>query len=269
MRGVELPASLFQDDDYTQSLSSLVGPVEELTRTLEKVIVPRRRLGRRGGFTTGTRLDLRGAMAFEADPRRGPRCWERTRAPNRRSAAFLLLVDLSGSMRGEKVKRAVDTVVVFIETLTRLSVPFAVYGFQDELIPVADFGEPFGEPLRERVRSLPLEVSSSRPGGHNQARYNDDGPCLSEAAAELMKRPEEDLYLFVLSDGHPEGRRSSAEDLRTAVDSVSGAGVSLVGLGVGEGTEHVTEYYPTSRASIPLESLPSVVGELISSGLQA
>ena len=69
--------------------------------------------------------------------------------------------------------------------------------------------------------------------------------------------------LVVLSDGRPSGRRSNAADLVSAVADVSRGGLSLIGIGVGPGTDHVAEYYPRAIASVPLTDLPARVGAVL------
>jgi cobalamin biosynthesis protein CobT len=230
------------------------------------VLQRRQRLGRRAGYVTGQRIDLRRAMAFVGSPRKPLNLWVRPSMPDRRSAAFLLLVDLSGSMRGPKIEHAMRGAVLFAETLARLQIPMSVWGFQDELVPAIGFGQAFDDDARGRLRSLAHEVSGSRPGGHNRPAFNDDGPCLREAAAHLLDRSEDDRVLVVLSDGHPEGRRSSARDLHHAVSTLAPL-LSLVGIGLGPGTEHVSDYYPRALASVSLEALPTALGGVLRQSL--
>jgi Mg-chelatase subunit ChlD len=251
---VDLQAPLARDP--------LQNEIDRCVAALEEALVPRRRLGVRAGYASGTRLDLRRAMAHVADRRRPIDFWTRTSAPTRRSAAFLLLVDLSGSMRGDKIKGAISGARLFAETLTRLGIPFSIAGFQDRVIEVLPFGAPFDDAAREALKDLRLEVAGKRPGGNNNPLYNDDGPCLGEAAEALLRRGEDDRVLLVLSDGRPEGSRSTADDLTRAVARLSKE-LSLVGLGIGPGTEHVRDFYPHHLASIPLESLPRRIGDVL------
>src|SRR5205807_1558273 len=112
---------------------------------------------------------------------------------------------------------------------------------------------------------MPHEVAGDRHLGNNEFRYNDDGPCLEEAAQNLLRRGETDRLLVVLSDGRPEGQRSTEADLRRAVAALREppARLKLVGIGVGSNTDHVTEYYPESIANVPLEQLAEQIGGLL------
>lgn len=250
---------------YEKALEQLGGQVDDLARHLEEILRPRQRLGSRVGYPSGSRVSLPRLMQFEADPRRWGELWYRKSLPDRRDAAILLLVDLSGSMSGGKDHAALLGTVLLAETLSRLAVPFAVYGFQDELIPFVELGDPLDGAARAAIGAMPLEVVGRRPGGHNTPSFNDDGPCLREAAEHLLGRREADRVLVAISDGLPEGRRSTTDDLRRVVAALSRppAEVELVGVGLGPQTGHVTGLYPRSRANVPVERLAEEIGGVI------
>jgi hypothetical protein len=262
--GTKLPEA------YIKAHHDVANQIERLVKELEEVLRPRRRLSDRAGFPSGKRLDLRRAMAFAADPRRHDKLWRRPTIPRRRDTTFLLLVDLSGSMRGEKTPAAIAGTVLLSEALERLAVPYAVYGFQDVLIPFVDFMEGLNPVTRHAIGSMGEEIAGTRPGGNNQPLYNDDGPCLAEAANLLLDQPGREHVLIVVSDGIPEGRRSQPDDLHTAVREANRvSGLRLVGIGLGPGTEHVKTYYPESIASVPVDRLADEIGLLLRQALLA
>jgi hypothetical protein len=231
--------------------------------------VPPRPVRWSSGYRSGTVLDLDRVMRASATGRDADRIWARRRAEHPALAA-LLLVDLSGSMRGEKVEAAIGATRALSAALAQIrGVSWCVRGFQDRTIPVVDFNER-GEALAAaRIEAMRAEVAGTRPGGNNQPGYNDDGPCLLDAATELLARPERDRLLMVISDGSPEGRHSGRKELHRAVATVRAMpGMTLVGLGLGPGTEHVTNYYPTARANVALDELAPVIGQLLASGLR-
>lgn len=222
----------------------------------------------RRGFRTGARLDLNALMQAEANPRIDRVWMRRLEAGPVTEANVILLVDLSGSMGGEKIAGAAAAVVAIAEAFRRLErLHWKVLGFQDKLIPIASKGTAF-HPVA--IRSLMLEeVANRREGGNNAARYNDDGPCLLAAAAQLPAAPNLCRVLMVLSDGRPCGKHSDSGELKEAVRIVTGQGIDLVGLGVGPGTEHVTDFYPKSRADIPLDRLAQAVTGVLESALKS
>lgn len=234
-----------------------------LVRRLEQVLRARRCEGFRGAQMTGSRVDMRALVASEADVRRSRRVWARRTAAGKRATAFLLLLDLSGSMRGARIRAATRATVLLTEVLAKLRVPFAVMGFQDVLIPCIRFGEALGARGRERIAILQQEVFGLRPGGNNQPSYNDDGPCLQDAAELLLRQCSSQRVLVVISDGRPEGSRSDSDDLRRAIRWADSRGIRLVGLGLGDGTDHVETFYRHARGNIEVGELAGVVGNLV------
>ena len=198
---------------------------------------------------------MRSLMQFEADPRWYNRLWVRKSIPDRRQTAVSLLVDLSGSMAGAKANAALHGTIVLAETLSRLEVSFAVNWFQDELILFHDYDDSFSQEIRGAIAEMPMETENERPGGHNAAEHNDDGPCLHEAAMALLDRAVSDRILIVVSDGEPAGSHSDEGDLRRVIKEISDDSpeVSLIGIGIGPDTDHVTDFYPNARANVPVD----------------
>ncbi|MEM6927161.1 MAG: hypothetical protein AAF602_09545 [Myxococcota bacterium] len=250
--------------NYDLAYAEVADQVEQLVQHLDEVIRPQQRLRQRAGYPTGRRVDLRRLMTFESDPRRYDELWVRTSIPDRRNAAIGLLVDLSGSMQGQKAQSALKGSILVAETLHRLQVTFGVYGFQDVLIKLHDFGSPLTPAARNRLAEMTQEVAGSRAGGNNEPGYNDDGPCLLEFAAALQEVPAVDRILIVVSDGLPEGRRSSRQDLHNAVAQLSDdPSLRLIALGLGAGTGHVRNFYPESTADVPLAQFAETIGNLV------
>ncbi|MEZ4474091.1 MAG: hypothetical protein R3F60_25550 [bacterium] len=250
---------------YDLALSQINAQVHQLARHLGEILRPRKRLRERSGYPSGRRVDMRKVMQFEADPRRYNELWIRSSIPDRRSVAISLLVDLSGSMRGQKSRAALLGTILLAETLHSLEIPFAINGFQDVLIPLADFGEGLVPETRKNIAELVQEVIGTRRGGNNKPNYNDDGPCLLAAADQLIAHPASHRILIVVSDGLPEGRHSDVNDLKKAVLVLKDPDVpvELIGLGLGPNTGHVTQFYPEARANISVDRFSTEIGNLI------
>ncbi|MFN3199674.1 MAG: cobaltochelatase CobT-related protein [Bradymonadia bacterium] len=257
------------EDAYERARKKVADQVERLVGALERALRPRKRLGLQSGYPSGFRMDMRQLMAFEADPRRYNELWVRKSIPDRRDAAISLLVDLSGSMRGEKSEAALLGTVLLAETLSRVGVPFAIHGFQDVLVSMASFGEGLSRKAQRAIGEIPQEINGTREGGNNQPGYNDDGPCLEAAAEDLLRAPAIDRLLIVVSDGLPEGRHSDRDDLNRAIQRLVDPRVplSLIGVGLGPDTGHVVDFYPRSRADVPLVKFAEVIGGLIREAL--
>lgn len=233
--------------------------VAQVRLALSKVFPPEAAPTWTRDHPSGRRLDLRRALQGQADPRQNRHLWQRRSQPTRADAAVLLLVDLSGSMaRDGRIGAAVLATSVCAQALREWHIPTAIVGFQDELVPIAGFDEPWTPALAQRIAAMAQEVEGTRPGGHNRPSNNDDGPCLREAAALLLRRGEQQRVLVVLSDGRPSGRRSTAADLHGAIaDLQKVPRLALAGLGVGEGTRHVERFYPDAQGGVPVEAFPA------------
>lgn len=220
------------------------------------------------GASSGSRVDLGAAMQACADPRRRQAIWERKTLPRKQDPAFLVLLDLSGSMDGAGIHHGFRGVVLLCEVLERLGVPFAVDGYQDVRIPFKPFHRPLDATARERIGEMPAEVQGRRAGGRNRPEHNHDGPVLREAATELLSFPAGDRVLVVVSDGLPSGPADPERSLREAVQAVEATGaIHLVGLGLGRGTAHVARYYRSHLAEVPLEDFPAALGQLLAKRL--
>ena len=239
--------------------------VEVLRRAL-----PRRPRAWVGGYRSGPRIDLPRVMRAAATQRDADRIWAR-RQVERPALAAMLLVDLSGSMRGDKVEAAIAATRSISRALASLrGVSWSVLGFQDVTIPVVGFEERIDDDVLSRIDAMRKEAAGRRPGGNNKPIYNDDGPCLEEAASVLASRPERDRLLLVISDGRPEGSRSGRAELHAAVAKVGAmTGMQLVGIGSGAGTDHVTEYYPVARANVEPSELAPTLGRLLAASINA
>ncbi|MBN1945185.1 MAG: hypothetical protein JW797_05880 [Bradymonadales bacterium] len=250
---------------YDEAYREVAGQVETLARRLDELLRARGRLRERSGYSSGGRVDLRAAMAAESDPRQLCAVWKRKTVPDRRRAVFSLLVDLSGSMRGDTIRAATASTALLVETLVRLKIAFEVNGFQDRLVELVGLQEPLDDAARARIGEMPLEVQGCRPGGNNRPGYNDDGPCLLEAGRRLSRHPGQDKVLVVISDGLPEGRHSSSRDLKEAVHRLvqEMRDITLIGLGIGPQTEHVEQFYPHAASNLPVSRFAEVMADLL------
>lgn len=249
---------------YEEARRDVAPLADRLFDELERILRPESYPRWVSHFPYGSRLDVRVAMTVDVEPGSYLRMWQRKTIPKKREPSFLLLLDLSGSMSGERIHHGFRGAVLVAEVLARLNVPFAVYGFQDTLVPFKGFGDPLDVAMREKIGGMPAEVQGGRPGGHNRPEHNWDGPVLERASEILLDRPPGTRVLLVVSDGEPSGPSDGEQALTRAVQRITRqTDLMLLGVGLGPGTEHVARYYPDHLASVPLQHFPAALGGLI------
>jgi len=258
--------------EYDKAYADVAPLIDEMADELDRLFLPNRHPRWKGGHPTGGRLTLHKAMQLEARPELHTQLWERKTIPHKHDFRFTLLIDLSGSMQGEKIKETFRAAVLTAEALTRAGLQTEVLGFQDDLIEFKPFDEILSDAARKRMSGMPAEVFDANPGGHNQADWNDDGYCLDKAAKRLAEQQAKDRFLIVLSDGEP--IPSSAHDgeeweLGSIIDSIKKKKeVRLIGLGLGPETEHVKIFYPNSAVIPNVRDLPRALKELFTDVIQ-
>lgn len=251
---------------YDQAYADVAPLINEFADDLDRLFLPNRHPRWIGGHPTGGRLNLQKAMQFEAHPDVYSQLWERKTIPHKRDFAFTLLIDLSGSMHGEKIRETFRAAVLTAEALSRVGLSMEVLGFQDELIEFKSFDEPFSDDARSRISGMPAEVFDTNLGGHNQSAWNDDGYCVEQAARRLALRSAKDRFLIVFSDGEPipspahAGQEFDLQDVIGRIDQKKE--VRQIGLGIGPGTEHVKRFYRNNAVVEDVRNLPRAMKDL-------
>jgi nitric oxide reductase activation protein len=241
--------------EYDKAYEEVADIINLLYIRLKKFLLPERHPKWQKGFPSGSRLDLGKAMQAEADPRYLRQIWERKTIPHKFDYRFSILVDLSGSMQGEKIEETFKGVVVLAEVLERLGIQYEIIGFQDDIIPYKSFREKLNNELRNKISIAKKEPYNE--GVHNQAGWNSDGYCLQRTYERLLQNAGKDNFLIVLSDGMPvpdEEHSGPEYDLNKVVkDIIEEKKIKLIGIGLGPDTEHVKEYYPHGFANMKMK----------------
>jgi cobaltochelatase CobT len=205
---------------------------------------------------------------------------QKRRAPTR-DAAITLLIDLSGSMAGEKLTLARLCAAALTDALTDLEFDCEVLGYSSVEDPrmralyeahVAG-GQSMGASgfnrylekldlrVYKRFDSRNLNGLAAIECGHE----NPDGEALAWAADRLLAQRAKRRILLVLSDGYPatgEGHPLILKtDLLARVKRCEQAGIDLIGIGVLE--DAVETFYPNNVVVRNLEDLPATVFEAL------
>jgi len=139
-----------------------------------------------------------------------------------KSYAWIILLDASRSMRtiGDEAR---NLGICLAETANELLIDptsWGFYAFNDRFLILKDMAERYGAKTKARVGGLRFEGLTYMPDALKLAR-------------ELLKKRCENLRLVViLSDGWPYGYSNITGALADTVDSLTKAGIVVVGIGV-------------------------------------
>ena len=225
--------------EYDKTYEETADIINSLYNRLKKFFLPERHPKWKKDYPTGSRLDLEKAMQAEADPRYLEKLWERKTIPHKLDYRFSVLVDLSGSMKGEKIEETFKGVVALAEVLEKLGMQYEVIGFSSG---VKSFKE-WREKLNKEKRNELVELKS----WGKQKTHTDE--ATEFAIEHIAKNRGKNNFILTLTDGqpYPEGH---GERLRETLKEAKNKNIKTVGCGLGPNTEFVKDYYPASL-SIP------------------
>ncbi|MFH2013762.1 MAG: VWA domain-containing protein [Patescibacteria group bacterium] len=244
---------------YGEYFSSVKKHINILVERLDEVFPSQEEAEWGSGHRRGKRIDVR-KIAREIPTERG-RFFKKKEVPEIKEAAFSLLVDVSGSMRGENIKEALRAAVLMAEAFSKKGVPFEILAFHAKLFELKKFDEDYFGKKKMKLMDLLNEVS------RNGSEDNDDGFAVEWAARRLQKRfLENDANgaLIVFSDGEPDPiqeHRGPEWELHDIVDKWSKK-IPLIGVGIGSGMEKtIKEYY--GRNGLPVPDVSKLPRELL------
>jgi len=180
-------------------------------------------------------------------------------------AAVTILIDMSGSMSGDKVLFACEAALLLNSVFSILNVPLEILGFTDtENVHDADtlmyVYKEFSTLHTPEDKLLEyIGASSSRMRG------NPDGDCILWSYDRLLKRKEKKRLLIVMSDGQPAASRPSddlaAYTLKVIQEIEKFKRVEIYGLGLCD--ESVNRFYKHHSTVATPEDIPFKLLELI------
>lgn len=248
---------------YEQYRKEVLPIIDKLEDDLRHIFVARREQGWQAGFKSGKRISIKKRIQEHAKgvPVVETRAFERREVPLEKDYAITLLVDLSGSMQGQKIEETFRGTIVLAEVLNKLGVSMEIIGFNDQIHEFQSFGQKMSPEIRNRMGEMLQEVNTP------SAQWNDDGWAVAQASTRLAQQKAKEKFLIVLSDGQPVPSAEHADtryELGTVVDDVTKrSGQKLIGLGIGPGTQHVERYYPQSIANVGVKEMSTKLAGLV------
>jgi hypothetical protein len=252
------------EDEYQKEMKRLAPQINSLKEKLAEIFQERRKRGIRTGFEEGEEIDVerrlqekaKGVSIFES------KAWRRTELPREKDYAISLLVDLSGSMNGEKINEAFETTILFTEVLNSLGIKTEILGFNNRLYEYQKFNDKLSSDIRKKIITMKGQVDLSG------SEDNDDGWAVTETSKRLKVRKEKEKLLLVISDGEPDnssGHDGPEYELGTVVEKIIKDGeIKIVGLGLGSsGVSAVKQFYPKHLLANSAEEMIERIGDLL------
>jgi len=179
-------------------------------------------------------------------------------------AAITVLVDMSGSMNGDKAYYALASTLLLNEVSSTLNIPVEILGFTDtdgyNISPLMFIYKSFSD---HRVSNDALIESFARSSRFMNG--NPDGENILWSYDRLIKRKERKKILIVMSDGSPAASKSSngieGFTLQAIQEIERSKKVDIYGLGLC--SDSVSHYYKAHDVVRNPEEIPSKLISLI------
>lgn len=217
------------NDLYLNTWNELYREIDYLSESLLEILSARSKPKWLRRLSSGTRIDLREAMAFEADPRKYETLWMKQKRPEKIDPAFIIHIDISGSMDGERIRESFKGLVLLTEVCARLNIPLEIISFNNRAKLVRAWDEKIEEEQRETIAKLLKQVD-------NSTYYAE---AINLTLERLPQLPFRDRFLIALSDGEPH----DPKEVERGIEQLSQRGVYCIGLGIGPDTSELRRFF--------------------------
>ena len=183
--------------------------------------------------------------------------------------ALSVLVDHSGSMRGERIDAAMRAALLLHDFCTGLNIPIAVAGHNAvnggggvNYMIYADYEQISS---KDRIRTSRMAAALTKM---QTDHCNRDGLALRIAAELLSKRREQVRLLVVISDGRPNhdgyGGEEAAKDIQGILKKAKREGIEVLACAIGSDKENIKAIYGDSFIDITdLAKLPGTLVNIV------
>lgn len=176
--------------------------------------------------------------------------------------AFYLLVDISGSMCGNKISTARLVSVLFAETCEKLNIPLEITGHT-----TTPGGRGIG--LYNFISYNSLNKNDKYSLAYMEDKYaNRDGAAIIYGCERLLKRPEKKKVFCIISDGQPADYGYSGETAKSDMKHISNKykkeGIVFCAAAIDSDKEFIKAIFGKNFLNIShLESLPQTFGKIL------
>jgi hypothetical protein len=224
-------------EKYYASFQNDVAPfITQITDTIDQTFEEQARIEWEGKQKRGSHVDtdnLHRIGTGEGD------VFKQRKEYEKKELAFSLVIDISGSMGGEKIRAAVQGLILVAESLRARNIAFEIIAFNDGIFVVKDFNSEFDERTRFKIMSLMAQV-----GGGTA-----DGAALKFASDRLLKHNKEGDHqgaLIMVTDGD-----SPDPYLIQRLRKQLGPDFPVLGVGIGPGSENVKGTFSDGAVAVP------------------
>lgn len=267
--------SINKFEDATKQVSNF------LSKDLRRLLEERRRRYYIGGYRSG-KLNSKSLFSVKCG---NDRVFKKKNEIRDVNACVSLLIDMSGSMTGERVYIAMQSAYALAMTLEQIKVPYEIYGLctenastrmssefhkwsktnHDLIDRVVNEASPeHSYAFKEFDESFDIYSKRALIKAANSRCFmmqNEDSKHVMLALERLSVRPEKIKSLFVFSDGQPcfnGDNTKSAKQLAILADKAKTKyGVEVYGIGINSSS--VERYYDKSQVVANLNELPSAL----------
>ena len=260
-------AANFFEESYNDRVVPSLLASENFAQQVRKELQIRSRVRYEYGVKRGKLDTARLARIVTKAPGYSERVFKNKLNASNLDAAISVLIDMSGSMGGDKALYATGSAVLVNKVCQILGVAVEIAGFTDvyntsiaSCVPLHYIYKPFNTTLvREEELIRYIGASSTHMTG------NPDGESILYAYYRLLKRKEKKRLLIVMSDGQP-AASMSGHGLSGFTDKVikeieSLKRVEIYGLGLL--SDDVTGYYKSNSVVKNVSEIPEKLLELI------
>lgn len=239
---------------YVNTYGEVAPLVETTTRKIEKVLKERERSGYNGGYMFG-KFDSKALIksSYYGDGK----VFKRRSNPNGTpKTAFSILVDMSGSMIGQKERMARKTAILLDAVLSKVGLPYAITGFTGsydttDMYCFKDYHD--------------SKYDKYRLAGICALNGNRDAAAIAYCCEKLLKVPALKHVLIVISDGCPTELAfqggDPVEDTKRIVTEYIHKNVDVFGAVIDGNIKDISRIY--GNRTLDLRTLSNLPTELV------